>query len=112
MFAPTLNNPISICMSPVRANMTIKTGKAFSMLPEILTSVAIMKATTTVIAPTGELICVSVPPNTTAINPRIIAVYIPAMGPNPVATPYAKATGRVTIPAEIPPNKSCRKLSF
>ena len=112
MLAPTLKSPISICISPVSANMTMSTGKAASMLPAMVTSVAIINATTTVIAPTGELICVSVPPKMTAIKPKIMAVYIPAIGPKPEASPYAKATGRVTIPADNPPNKSCRKFSF
>jgi hypothetical protein len=35
-----------------------------------------------------------------------IAPYNPALGPNPELTPKARAKGRATMPAVIPPNKS------
>ncbi len=35
-----------------------------------------------------------------------IAPYKPALGPNPEETPKAKARGRATIPAVIPPKAS------
>jgi hypothetical protein len=51
-----------------------------------------------------------VPPNNAAKNPTIIAPYKPGKGPNPEATPKAKARGSATIAAVKPPKKSPRML--
>jgi hypothetical protein len=56
----------------------------------------------------GPEICVDVPPNSAAKKLIKIAPYKPALGPSPDATPKAKARGRATTPAVIPPKRSPR----
>ena len=74
-------------------------------------------AITTVIGPVGPEICDGVPPNSAAKKPTIIAPYKPAIAPAPDDTPKAKAKGKATTAAVIPPNKSplmfleCRPLT-
>jgi hypothetical protein len=65
---------------------------------------------TAVIGAVGPEIWVLVPPNRAAKKLKKIAPYKPALGPSPELTPKAKAKGRATIPAVIPPNKSPLKL--
>ena len=59
-----------------------------------------------VIGPVGPLICEGVPPNTAAKNPTAIALYIPAIGPSPDATPNPRPTGSAITVAVTPPNIS------
>ena len=86
-------------------------------MPEM--SVAVM----TVIGPVGPLICDGVPPNREAKNPTIMAPTRPAKAPmapmlgmsctsiTPKAwIPKAKAKGRATMPAVMPPKMSPFKL--
>jgi hypothetical protein len=47
-----------------------------------------------------------VPPKRAAKKLTKIAPYNPALGPKPELTPKARANGRATIPAVIPPNRS------
>ena len=54
----------------------------------------------------GPEICVEVPPKKAAKKPRKIAPYNPALGPRPDETPNARAKGRATMPAVIPPKAS------
>ena len=47
-----------------------------------------------------------VPPKSAAKKLINMAPYKPALGPKPEETPKAKARGRATIPAVIPPKMS------
>ena len=60
----------------------------------------------TINAPVGPPICTLVPPNADIINPAIIAVTNPSVGPTPLAIPNAMANGIATIPTIIPAIKS------
>ena len=60
-------------------------------------------AITTVIGPVGPEICVGVPPKKEAKNPNMIAPYIPAVAPSPLATPNARPNGSATTAAVKPP---------
>ena len=50
------------------------------------------------------------PPKKAAKKLIKIAPYKPALGPKPELKPNARAKGRATIPAVIPPNKSPLKF--
>jgi hypothetical protein len=62
-----------------------------------------------VIGAVGPLICVAVPPKKAAKKAIKAAPYNPAAAPKPDCYPKAKASGKATIPAVIPPNKSFLK---
>jgi hypothetical protein len=65
---------------------------------------------TAVIGAVGPEICVLVPPKRAAKKLINMAPYRPALGPNPELTPKARASGKATIPAVIPPIRSPRKF--
>ena len=86
-------------------------GSAFSILPSCDCKIPAIKIIlTAVIGAVGPEIWVGVPPNKAAKKPKNIAPYNPALGPNPDETPKARANGRATIPAVIPPKASPLKL--
>jgi hypothetical protein len=61
---------------------------------------------TAVIGAVGPEILVFVPPNKAARNPMKMAPYRPAAAPRPDCNPKARARGKATIPAVIPPKRS------
>ena len=69
-----------------------------------------MTAMATVIGAVGPEIWDRVPPNTAAKKPTAIALYMPAAGPRPDATPKASATGSATTAAVTPPKTSPRRV--
>ena len=71
-----------------------------------------MVAITTVMGPVGPEIWEGVPPNRAAKNPTKIAPYRPAVAPPsaPDETPKARANGKATMAAVMPPKKSPRKF--
>ena len=74
--------------------------------PMSLFKACITEATTIATGPVTPDIIGTLVPNTPAIKQRIIAPHIPALAPNPVATPKARACGSVIIAAFNPPNIS------
>ena len=69
-----------------------------------------MTAMATVIGAVGPEIRDRVPPSTAAKKPTAIALYMPAAGPRPAATPKASATGSATTAAVTPPKTSPRRV--
>ena len=67
-------------------------------------------AMATVIGAVGPEFWDRVPPNTAAKKPIAIALYRPAAGPRPDATPKASATGSATTAAVTPPKMSPRSV--
>ena len=94
--------PINTCKNPARDIIKKTIFRFCSKYKKI-------DATTTVMGPVGPVICVGVPPNNAAKKPTIIAPYRPGKGPNPEATPNAKARGSATTAAVNPPKKSPRR---
>jgi len=58
----------------------------------------------------GPEIWVGVPPKRVAKKLKNMAPYRPALGPIPELTPKARASGKATMPAVIPPRASPLKL--
>ncbi len=61
---------------------------------------------TTVIAPVGPLTCRFEPPKIAATAPATTAVTRPMVGPTPVATLNASASGSATMPTVSPAARS------
>ena len=86
-------------------------GKALETSPSFAAIIpAITTILTAVIGAVGPEICVLVPPKSAAKKLINIAPYKPALGPKPEETPNAKAKGKATIPAVIPPKASPLKF--